>query len=109
MVYRKLKDLLSFVIYGDNSWRATIDYKEKNAFSITLDLHELDRNQAALLINNTIAIIRCPYTLEIIHGYNHGLVLKQMITNTLAKTNKRIGTLKSVPYNPGISILSITY
>ena len=72
---------------------------------MSLDLHGKTKKEAKRLLNNVINIIRHPFTMEVIHGYNHGTVLKDMIFEEVI--NPRIVS-KNVPsYNIGETYLYI--
>ena len=72
---------------------------------MSLALHGKTKKEAKRLLNNVINTIRHPFTMEVIHGYNHGTVLKDMIFEEMI--NPRIIT-KDVPfYNIGETILYI--
>lgn len=72
---------------------------------MTIDLHGKTQKEARRLLNNIINVIMHPFTMEVIHGYNHGTALKDMILTE--DINPRIVS-KSVPvYNIGETILSI--
>lgn len=72
---------------------------------MSLDLHGKTKKEAKRLLNNVINIIRHPFTMEVIHGYNHGTALKDMIFEEVI--NPRIVS-KNVPsYNIGETYLYI--
>ena len=72
---------------------------------MSLDLHGKTRREAKKLLNNVINTIRHPFTMEVIHGYNHGTALKDMIFEEVI--NPRIIS-KDVPsYNIGETFLYI--
>ena len=72
---------------------------------MSIDLHGKTRREAKRLLNNIINTIRHPFTIEVIHGYNHGTVLKDMIFDETI--NPRIIS-KDVPfYNIGETYLYI--
>ena len=60
---------------------------------------------AARLLNNVITIIREPFTLEVIHGYNRGTVLRTYVNTELK--NKRIKDRYICRYNEGVTVLNI--
>ena len=54
-------------------------YNATKGVTVTADIHGMDRYQAKRFLKNIIALNREPFNLNIIHGYNHGTVLKEMI------------------------------
>lgn len=54
-------------------------YHASKGITVTADIHGMDRYQAKRFLKNLIAINREPFNLNVIHGYNHGTVLKDMI------------------------------
>lgn len=74
---------------------------------VTVDLHGLSCSEARRFINNTICLIKQSFVFRIIHGYNHGTALKDMIWDNLA--NSRVKEKKNDLCNPGLTYLSITY
>ncbi len=74
-------------------------------FVLQLDLHGLKKYEAKRLINSLIALCNGRFILELIHGYTHGTVLKEMIAAEI--TNTRITEKWSFAYNPGRTLLEI--
>lgn len=82
-----------------------IDRVQEFPDRMSVDLHGKTRKEAKKLLNNIINVILHPFTIEVIHGYNHGTALKDMIFNE--EINPRIIS-KDVPvYNIGETILLI--
>ncbi len=96
---------MTFIMYGEDICRVNISEESDGTKTIMVDLHGLNRKSAAKMISNIIAMFMFPFNLVLIHGYNHGTVLKEYIAYDL--NNPRI-TKKSTPYNnPGITYLTI--
>ena len=74
--------------------RVTINESDK---ILVLDVHGLNKNETAKLMNNLIAATRNAFTFRIIHGYNHGVVLKTFINNEYK--NKRVENIVSMVNN----------
>lgn len=70
---------------------------------IIVDLHSLGTREAMILINNIINLNRDECNIKIIHGYNHGTAIKDMINNRFV--NKRIVDRKGLSNNPGVTTL----
>ena len=72
--------------------------------NITVDLHNLGTKDAMILINNIININRDECNIRLIHGYNHGIALKDMINSRFK--NPRIVKKQAVSGNLGMTILA---
>ena len=73
---------------------------------MSVDLHGKNKREAKKLLNNIINTIRHPFKMEVIHGYNHGTALKEMLyTETI---NPRITSKEALFYNMGKTIVSIS-
>lgn len=77
---------------------------ETNVEEFAVDLHNLGTKDAMVLVNNIINLNRDECEIEVIHGYNHGIALKDMINSRFH--NPRIMEKKSVARNMGITILA---
>lgn len=104
MAYNELKNKLAFVVYGTDEWRLSIK-DEDGRWIVSYDAHGQDVVHARRAVNNIISIIRCNMTLCIIHGYNNGTAIKEM----LRKSNfgNRLSEIKSPVYNPGITWMQV--
>ncbi len=73
---------------------------------IIADVHGMKCHEARLFINNIINIVRTAFQLIIIHGYNHGTAIKDMLAQSFS--NRRI--YKQFPdfYNKGVTNMFIT-
>lgn len=68
---------------------------------ITVDLHSMHLKEARRLLNNLIAVDRQCSELHVIHGYNHGTAIKDMIANDLF--SPRILNKSVRKDNPGLT------
>ena len=78
---------------------------ELSESGIVVDLHGKHKGEAKRLINNIINIVNHPFIMDIIHGYNNGIVLKKMIHEE--SINCRITEKYSSAYNYGETFLVI--
>ncbi len=73
---------------------------------VRADLHRMTRREAKQFIKNMIALLhKNPFTLILIHGYNHGTALKEMLYGE--HISDRILSISSPVWNPGESFLSV--
>ncbi len=77
----------------------------ESADKVSVDLHGQNRREAKRFLSNMINMVRHPFTLEVIHGYNHGTALKEMINSE--EINPRIIERTTLTYNLGVTVLSI--
>ena len=70
-----------------------------------VDIHGKNRWEAKTLIRNIINLVNHPFVLDVIHGYNHGVVLKVMINSE--DINPRIVCRKTSNYNMGETFLTV--
>ncbi len=70
---------------------------------VTVNVHGLSRNGMVRLLRNISCICRQSFTMRIIHGFNHGTVLK----DTVRTEGVFMRTYKIVPdqTNPGVTML----
>lgn len=102
---KQMMDRMTFVMYGEDLCRVEITENAKGEKIISVDLHGLNKKNASKILRNIIAMYQFPFCLVLIHGYNHGTVLKELIWNEL--NNERISSKMTPDYNPGITYLSI--
>ena len=95
---------LGFIMTGDEINRIKVSENESGV-SVLVDLHELRKPQAMRFLKNILNLITGPFRLSVIHGYNHGTVLKNYVNNELQ--NKRIRERHVLPNNLGVTVLSI--
>ncbi len=73
--------------------------------TVTVDLHGMRRAECCWLIKTLIASILVSFQMNLIHGYNHGTRLKEMIVEK--NLSSRITEMHSDPWNPGVTHISI--
>lgn len=72
---------------------------------ICVDLHGLSCFDARRFLNNVINVLCVPEELQVIHGYNHGTALRDMIRNDLH--NPHIYEIRTDERNYGITYLNV--
>lgn len=103
----KLQDTLQFVIYGNDAQRLLHALVNGDGISlILLDVHGMSVHDARQLIMNIVNIMQnTPMLLGIIHGYNRGTAIKDMLA---AETfNGRLINRSCPKRNPGRTNLRI--
>lgn len=99
IVYR-----MEFLTPEDPDRIKTVDTEDGDIL-VSVDLHGLSVLEAKRLLNNIIAMIRRPFSLEIIHGYHHGTAIRDMIYKDFS--NPKMKSCKVNVYNPGISLAEV--
>lgn len=92
---------LNMVLPQKDLARITI---EKDTDAVLVDLHNMGTKDAKILLNNIINLNRNGCVIKVIHGYNHGIALKDMINGRF--NNPRINTKEEHEKNKGMTILS---
>ncbi len=100
-----VEDRVTFVLPRDMKTKVSLEWDEFGRLVITMDLHGLSRSEAERVVTNIIAVLRIPFTLALIHGYNRGTVLKEFIHRDLS--NPRIKKRYCNNWNPGETFLEI--
>lgn len=97
MVLEKIKLIFS----NEEISRIRIDEQSEQQLSITVDVHGLKCSEARRLINNLINLLRMSFQLIIIHGYNHGTAIKDMLATNFS--NSHIKERYPDCYNQGVT------
>ena len=72
---------------------------------IQIDLHGMTRAEAKRSIKNIIALSPIAFTLDVIHGYNRGTVIKDMIQEE--ELSSRVYHKWLAPGNPGRTFIEV--
>ena len=97
---KRLNDRFSQVLTGEDIKR--INIKEKNGnIKIMVDVHGMTVKAAKRLINNIINMAMTVVEIVIIHGYNHGTAIKDMLLNRFE--NSHIDHIFSDEFNMGVT------
>lgn len=102
MSSEEMKRKLGFVVMNEGEWRIKVDDSEGECHVI-YDAHGRDVRQANREIRNLIAAIRGDARLSVIHGFNHGTAIKQMVTSF--NFGWRVTNVSSPSWNPGMTDL----
>ncbi|MCQ2467691.1 MAG: Smr/MutS family protein [Clostridia bacterium] len=77
----------------------------ENSMSVAVDLHGLSYVKGKRLLRNIINTIPFDCSILVIHGFNHGTVLKNMVRNDLISS--RVVRSECFDFNPGVTRLII--
>lgn len=70
-----------------------------------VDLHGMSCQQASRFLRNLIALVKTACEMTVIHGYNHGQALKDLVRK--GGLSSRVVKTESVDRNPGVTKLMI--
>lgn len=101
MVNKKLKIILT----NEEISRLTISEIDETKIRIIADVHGMKCSQARRFINNIINTVRVAFQLIIIHGYNHGTAIKDMLAENFSNTH--ITEQHLDPHNKGVTHMLI--
>ena len=93
------------IVQEKDAGRVRVYKKENGEMVVSVDLHNMYKEEAKRLINEIIDINHVEFSLEIIHGFNHGTILRNMVQSELK--NQRIVNRYSPKWNPGSTYLVI--
>lgn len=96
-----MRERLEMILKNDQLSRMQFGEEE-----VTIDLHKMKSAECCWLVRTVIASIRNGFQLNLIHGYNHGTVLKEMLRGQ--KMSSRVTNLYSDPWNPGLTHMNIS-
>ena len=97
MVYTRL----SLILSSDELRRLTISEIDDDVIQIVADVHGMKCFEARRFINNIINVVRCAIRLIVIHGYNHGTAIKDMLAKNFF--NPHIEERIPDSYNLGVT------
>lgn len=75
---------LKMVLTQSEMNRIKISESRSGKLRITADVHSMKCYEARRFINNIINIVRTAFQLVIIHGYNHGTAIKEMLAQNFS-------------------------
>lgn len=101
MINNRLKMILS----REEISRIKISESDIEHIKIIVDVHGLKCFQVRRFINNIINAVRTAFQLIVIHGYNHGTAIKDMLAENYS--NYHICTQYVDSRNPGITHMQI--
>lgn len=94
---------LGMIFSQDDIARISVKDEGEKKLQITVDVHGMKCSQAKRFINNIINAIRETFKLVIIHGYNHGTAIKDMLADNFKNTH--IVEQYQDPYNKGVTYM----
>lgn len=74
--------------------------------TVIVNVHEMKCYEARRFINNLINVIHIAFTMVIIHGFNHGTAIKDMLAHSFI--NSHIQNQYLDIHNPGVTYMLLT-
>lgn len=100
-----IRTRLKMVLTQSEMDRITIFKSSSGTIHITVDVHGMKCYEARRFINNIINIVRMAFQLVIIHGYNHGTAIKEMLAHNFS--NEHICEQFNDSHNQGVTHMLI--
>lgn len=94
----ELKFRVEFILPVNERNRVTYQKNTNGQTEIVLDLHGLSCREARHMIINLLNILRQKVHIILIHGYNHGTAIKEMLPTI---RNEHIASIQPDSYNAG--------
>ena len=85
--------------------RIRISETDTGESKITIDVHGMKCSQAKRFIGNVINLVHSAFHLVIIHGFNHGTAIKDMLADSFE--NPHIVSQYLDPMNMGVTHMQI--
>lgn len=105
MSSEQVSNNMKWLMLGNKVRGYSVSASEEGMPIVTLDLHGLTGKHARKVLQNVININRGEFVLSLIHGFNHGTVLKEMILEE--SWGGRVTDKKTNSWNPGQTYLTV--
>ena len=105
MTYMDLILMNTSIVFGGRRFYFDFDENKDGTLLVKLDLHGMRKNEAKYVINGIISMYNFEFTMMLIHGYNNGTVIKDMIQYDIH--NKRIVAKSVYMHNKGVTYLFV--
>ena len=97
-----IKERLSMIFTWDELERVQIQEADSDSSVLIIaDVHGLKCCEAKRFINNIINVVRTTFQLIVIHGYNHGTAIKDMLADSFR--NRHVYSQYQDRHNRGIT------
>lgn len=104
MSYKDVQSRLSFFLYGEDAERVTVK-REDGIWKVRYDAHGKDVLHAKRDIANLISSMTGGALISIVHGYNKGTAIKNMLRK--CDFGKRVLSVASPSFNPGVTNITV--
>lgn len=94
---------LGMIFTQEDLGRITVRDPDSTNLRLIVDVHGMKCCQAKRFINNIINVLRTAFKLVIVHGYNHGTAIKDMLADNFM--NPHVIDKYPDPYNKGVTYM----
>ncbi len=101
--YSYNQDRLNSILSKNDLTRISMKFSDK--IYVIVDVHGMKCSQTRRFINNIINSVRVAFQLIVIHGYNHGTAIKDMLAENFS--NSHIVEQHADFYNQGVTHMYI--
>nr|WP_288732068.1 hypothetical protein [uncultured Anaerobutyricum sp.] len=101
----KLINRFKMIFTNSEIERISFDMKDENIETIKVDVHGLKCASAKRFINNIINLIMDAFKLIVIHGFNHGTAIRDMLRGNFF--NHKVENFFCIVENDGVTYLVI--
>ena len=101
----RIRENMEFIFSADQLQRIRLYSDEVGKMKIQVDVHGMSCCEARRFMNNLINTIGFDCSITVIHGYNHGTAIRDMLENQF--DNCHVRNRQPDPFNPGRTFLSI--
>lgn len=105
MDYRNIIIMNTSIVVNGRRYFFNYSEDDNGYLVVEADLHGMTKNEAKFIVNGIMSMYSFEFTLVLIHGYNNGTILKDMIQYEI--NNKRISIKYRYKHNEGVTLLSI--
>ena len=98
------EEMKRFQVLLSNEDMKRLSISERDGFCV--DVHGMSCHQTMQFLKNIIAMFNHGFTMNVIHGYNRGHAIKDMLREDKFRSSKKIKA-ESVGWNPGMTKLTI--
>lgn len=102
----RTKSMMRAIMREDELQRIHFQDLSETDMKVIADVHGMKRVEARRFIRNIIAVVRDAFFLLVIHGYNRGTALRDMIRGGMLQS-PRISEIMEVDRNPGATMLAV--
>ena len=73
--------------------------------SLSVDVHKMSRIECMTFLKNLIALFRGSFSVTVIHGYNNGTAIRDMVRNE--KISPKVTSIRWDTHNDGVTRLCV--
>ena len=102
---RTIETRMAKIFTDEEKRRVSVDCSGQSA-CLSVDVHGMDRFECMKYIRNLLALLRDPFQVRIVHGYNHGTALRDLVRNG-GMLSPKVTSVSWDTRNDGVTQLSV--